>query len=240
MSYGGGINPSSFEGKSIAIQQTFSGSTVVRIFDDSPKVTRPQMPMSFVTDQSNPPVTGNSYDILPPLGGRKGFRFYSVRASKIGSPIAITIEPPNNATDASNALVPANGMTANNFVPGPLPLAFTNEGYAPYPPQSPQTPMEIYAPRSFQEDERYVRNSKRSSRNLNDSDDNSSTSSSSSSSSSSDSEEAKKMFHYLEFAIVSALVNPIFGIVAITLSCKYFFLYSFYKNECPSQTNAHC
>lgn len=207
--------------RGFAIHQTYSGSTVIRVFDDNPKVTRPQMPLSFVAN--NQSWMANSFEQFPSTGGRKDFRFYSVRATKLGNPIAITIEP--NA-DGSNPIFPFPQVTNPGAQPlgyqdtnqGPLPLGYTNNGYVPFPPTSPRTPMEIYAPRAFSHNDRYLMDSKSGYLNGDDDADDDKSSSTSSSS-----EDDHKMFHYLEFAIVSMFFNPLFGLVAVilSLSSKY-------------------
>ena len=202
-------NSSAISGQSIAIEKTFIGSTIVRIFDDNKKVARPQMPQSFYAQTS---IVGNSLpDVSPSPLDRNKFRFHSVRASKVGKPIAITIEAP--AADGTQALKP-------NTQDSPAPSAFVNDAYFPFPPSSPRN---FYRPQSFRDSngipskpaDRYL---------LNEKDEKLSSESSSSSGSSDSSDESKKIFHYIEFALVSILVNPLFGIVALVLSSKLFFI----------------
>lgn len=199
-----------------SIQQTFSGSTLVQIFDNTPKVTRPQMPMSFVNNGLNDqdPFMNNQ---MPSTAGRRDFRFYTVRAAKLGNPINITIEPPLPEADG----MPTSFSNPQNFESNMPFQEFQSNGYTPFPAKSPQ---EVYRPVSYT-DNRNSKKAKKSKKffpdNIEFSDAGSSISGSSSSSSESEDVEGKNIFHYLEFALVSILVNPIFGVVAVILSCKY-------------------
>ena len=62
------------------IERTMYGTTVVRVADDRP--SRPQMMMPFL---NAPPAQ---------VHGNNAFKFHTVRASRLGAPVAITIEPP--------------------------------------------------------------------------------------------------------------------------------------------------